>query len=146
MARSSVWRPFWHRFHSKIVPEGMKMTSEEPRRQQRASQERLGSVSGGSGELQDGILEGTWQKVLRRSYVYRNRRRDVRGCWKSSTSTSDRHLTACKNLALGLTRPAPGGGGFKVLRTSRRALGSSIPRFLVGRLLCSLVWTPIFGP
>ena len=23
MAGSSVWRPFWHRFHSKIVPEGM---------------------------------------------------------------------------------------------------------------------------
>ena len=59
MDGSSVWGPFWHRFHSKIVPEGMKMTSEEPR----DSGGRLGSVSGASRELQDGILEGQMQKV-----------------------------------------------------------------------------------
>ena len=76
MDGSSVWRPFGHRFHSKIVPEGMKMTSEEPR----DSGGRLRSVSGASGELQDGILEGHMAKVWKYLEVYRNRRRDVRGC------------------------------------------------------------------
>ena len=42
MDGSSVWRPFRHRFHSKIVPEGTQMTSEERRRERRASRERLG--------------------------------------------------------------------------------------------------------
>ena len=60
MDGSSVRRPFWHRFHSKIGPEGMKMTSEEPR----DSGGRLGVVSGASWELQDGILEGHMAKGL----------------------------------------------------------------------------------
>ena len=43
---SAVWRRFWLRFRSKIVPESMKMTSEEPG----DSGGRLGSVSGASWE------------------------------------------------------------------------------------------------
>ena len=49
MAGSSGWRPFRRRFHSKIVLEGMKMTAEERRREQRASRERLGGVWGAPG-------------------------------------------------------------------------------------------------
>ena len=47
MDGSSVWRPFCHRFQSKIVPEGMEMTSEEPR----DSGGRLRGVSGASREV-----------------------------------------------------------------------------------------------
>ena len=61
------------------------------------------------------------------SYVVLTGLRDVRGCWKSSTSTSDRHLTDCKNLALDLPRPAPGGGGLKCYA---HPAGPLVPRFL----------------
>ena len=43
---SAVWGRFWLRFHSEIVPESMKMTSEE----RGDSGGRLGSVSGASGK------------------------------------------------------------------------------------------------
>ena len=58
MDGSSVRRPFWLRFRSKIGPEGMKMTSEEPR----DSGGRLGSVLGASRELQDGSGDGRMAK------------------------------------------------------------------------------------
>ena len=48
---SAVWRRFGLRFHSKIVPESMKMTSEEPTRERRASR-----------ELQDGSGDGRMAK------------------------------------------------------------------------------------
>ena len=48
---SGVWRRFGLRFHSKIVPESMKMTSEEPTRERRASR-----------ELQDGSGDGRMAK------------------------------------------------------------------------------------
>ena len=84
MAGTSVWRPFLRRFHSKIVPEGMNMTSEEPR----VSGRRLRSVSGATRELRDGILEGHMAKGLTYTVIGLTCRRDVRGCWKSPTSTS----------------------------------------------------------
>ena len=64
MDGSSVRRPFWHRFHSKIGPEGIKMTSEEPR----DSGGRLRSVSGASreglGSSGAAFGRAQWQKVL----------------------------------------------------------------------------------
>ena len=58
MDGSAVWGRFWHRFHSKIVPESMEMTSEEPG----DSGGRLGSVLGASRELQDGSGDGRMAK------------------------------------------------------------------------------------
>ena len=63
MDGSSVGRRFWHRFRSKIVPESMKMTSEEPG----DSGGRLGSVSGASwerlGSSRTALGTAGWQKV-----------------------------------------------------------------------------------
>ena len=69
MDGSSVWRPFWHRFHSEIVPEGMKMTSEEPR----DSGGRLRSVSGASREGLGSSGATFWRAKCKRSYVGLNR-------------------------------------------------------------------------
>ena len=60
---SAVWRRFWLRFHSKIVPESMTITSEEPG----DSGGRLGSVSGASGtrlgSSRTAFGTAGWQKV-----------------------------------------------------------------------------------
>ena len=73
MDGSSVRRPFWHRFHSEIVPEGMKMTSEEPR----DGGGRLRSVSGASrgrlGSSGMAFWAAKWQKFGSRSEVGLNR-------------------------------------------------------------------------
>ena len=69
MDGSSVRRSFWHRFHSKIVPEGMKMTSEERRREQRASRERLGGVLGAPGRHFGGPNGKRSYVGLNRSYL-----------------------------------------------------------------------------
>ena len=96
---SAVWRRFGLRFHSKIVPESMKMTSEEPTRERRASR-----------ELQDGIWDGRMAKP--QTTVDQSRLVTRYGRGGSCCAKVQNLANGYRTLHLGLTR-LPGGGGYR---------------------------------
>ena len=105
MDGSAVWRRFGPRFHSKIVPESMEMTSEEPRE----SGGRLGSVSGGSwerlGSSRTALGTAGWQNLKPKSV-----HRGPKSAGKAVQAGRVLHSKSRQNLTQRLTR-LPGGGG-----------------------------------
>ena len=103
---SAVWRRFWLRFHSEIVPESMKMTSEEPG----DSGGRLGSVSGASGERlgSSRTVFGTAGRQKVGSTVDQSR---PKSAGKAVQAGRVLHSKSRQKSGLDLTR-LPGGGGF----------------------------------